>query len=46
MKFTLAWLEEHLATDQPLDAIVDRLTMIGGRPLTLSVSKGLCVSAV
>ena len=29
MKFTLAWLEEHLATDQPLDAIVDRLTMIG-----------------
>src|SRR6266849_2165063 len=29
MKFTLAWLKEHLDTDAPLDAIVDRLTMIG-----------------
>jgi phenylalanyl-tRNA synthetase beta chain len=29
MKFTLAWLKEHLDTDEPLAAIVDRLTMIG-----------------
>src|SRR5713226_7257539 len=29
MKFTLAWLKEHLDTDEPLDAIVDKLTMIG-----------------
>jgi phenylalanyl-tRNA synthetase beta chain len=29
MKFTLAWLREHLETDAPLDAIVDKLTMIG-----------------
>src|ERR1700758_1195070 len=29
MKFTLAWLKEHLETDAPLAAIVDRLTMIG-----------------
>src|SRR2546421_4265878 len=29
MKFTLAWLKEHLDTDASLDAIVDRLTMIG-----------------
>src|SRR5499426_2217730 len=29
MKFTLAWLKEHLDTDAPLKAIVDRLTMIG-----------------
>src|SRR5262249_7933906 len=29
MKFTLAWLKEHLDTDAPLDAIVDKLTMIG-----------------
>src|SRR5271166_4517432 len=29
MKFTLAWLEEHLDTDAPLEAIVDKLTMIG-----------------
>ncbi|MGA2125345.1 MAG: phenylalanine--tRNA ligase subunit beta [Xanthobacteraceae bacterium] len=29
MKLTLAWLKEHLETDAPLDAIVDRLTMIG-----------------
>ena len=29
MKFTLFWLKEHLETDAPLDAIVDKLTMIG-----------------
>jgi phenylalanyl-tRNA synthetase beta chain len=29
MKFTLAWLKQHLHTDAPLDAIVDKLTMIG-----------------
>jgi phenylalanyl-tRNA synthetase beta chain len=29
MKFTLAWLKDHLKTEASLDAIVDRLTMIG-----------------
>ena len=29
MKFTLAWLKEHLDTDAPLTTIVDKLTMIG-----------------
>jgi phenylalanyl-tRNA synthetase beta chain len=29
MKFTLSWLKQHLDTDAPLDAIVDKLTMIG-----------------
>jgi phenylalanyl-tRNA synthetase beta chain len=29
MKFTLAWLKEHLDTEATLDQIVDRLTMIG-----------------
>src|SRR5262245_45202312 len=29
MKFTLAWLKEHLDTDAPLKANVDKLTMIG-----------------
>src|ERR1700694_5002483 len=29
MKFTLAWLKEHLDTRASLDEIVDRLTMIG-----------------
>ncbi len=29
MKFTLAWLKEHLETGEPLDRIVDKLTMIG-----------------
>jgi phenylalanyl-tRNA synthetase beta chain len=29
MKFTLAWLKEHLDTDAPLAAVVDKLTMIG-----------------
>jgi predicted RNA-binding protein with EMAP domain len=29
MKFTLAWLKEHLDTEQPLSAIADKLTMIG-----------------
>jgi phenylalanyl-tRNA synthetase beta chain len=29
MKFTLAWLKQHLETDAPLAAIVDKLTMIG-----------------
>ncbi|MBV9239700.1 MAG: phenylalanine--tRNA ligase subunit beta [Xanthobacteraceae bacterium] len=29
MKFTLAWLKEHLETGEPLDRLVDKLTMIG-----------------
>ena len=29
MKFTLAWLKEHLETGEPLDRIVDKLTMTG-----------------
>jgi phenylalanyl-tRNA synthetase beta chain len=29
MKFTLSWLKEHLDTDEPLETIVDKLTMIG-----------------
>src|SRR5258705_5495713 len=29
MKFPLAWLKEHLDTDEPLDKLVDKLTMIG-----------------
>ncbi len=29
MKFTLAWLKEHLETDRPLAALADKLTMIG-----------------
>jgi phenylalanyl-tRNA synthetase beta chain len=29
MKFTLAWLKEHLDTDASLKAIVEKLTMIG-----------------
>ena len=29
MKFTLAWLKEHLDTDASLDEIVAKLTMIG-----------------
>ncbi|MBR0932330.1 phenylalanine--tRNA ligase subunit beta [Bradyrhizobium jicamae] len=29
MKFTLSWLKEHLETDESLDKLADRLTMIG-----------------
>ena len=29
MKFTLSWLKDHLDTDESLDAIVAKLTMIG-----------------
>ena len=29
MKFTFAWLKEHLDTDASVDAIADKLTMIG-----------------
>jgi phenylalanyl-tRNA synthetase beta chain len=29
MKFTFAWLKEHLETDRPLGEIADKLTMIG-----------------
>jgi phenylalanyl-tRNA synthetase beta chain len=29
MKFTLSWLKEHLDTDEPLDVLADKLTMIG-----------------
>jgi phenylalanyl-tRNA synthetase beta chain len=29
VKFTLSWLREHIDADAPLDAIVDKLTMIG-----------------
>lgn len=29
MKFTLSWLKEHLETDAPLEAMLDKLTLIG-----------------
>jgi phenylalanyl-tRNA synthetase beta chain len=29
MKFTLSWLKDHLETDEPVEKLVDRLTMIG-----------------
>ena len=29
MKTTLAWLKEHLETEAPLDAVVERLIMLG-----------------
>lgn len=29
MKFTLSWLKEHLETDAPLEALLDKLTLIG-----------------
>ena len=29
MKFTLSWLKEHLDTGEPLEALADKLTMIG-----------------
>ncbi len=29
MKFTLSWLKDHLETDKPLDALTEKLTMIG-----------------
>jgi len=29
VKFTLSWLKDHLDTDEPLEKLVDRLTMIG-----------------
>ena len=29
MKFTLPWLKEHLETSAPLDALAERLTMLG-----------------
>src|SRR5215475_3073371 len=29
MKFTLSWLKDHLDTDEPLEKLVARLTMIG-----------------
>jgi len=29
VKFTLAWLKEHLDTDAPLSSVVEKLTMIG-----------------
>lgn len=29
MKFTLSWLKDHLATDAPLDALLDALTDLG-----------------
>jgi phenylalanyl-tRNA synthetase beta chain len=29
MKFTLSWLKEHLETDEPLEKLAERLTMIG-----------------
>jgi phenylalanyl-tRNA synthetase beta chain len=29
MKFTLSWLKEHLETDDPLEKLADKLTMIG-----------------
>ena len=29
MKFTLSWLKDHLDTDEPVEKLVERLTMIG-----------------
>lgn len=29
MKFTLSWLKEHLDTDEPLESLTEKLTMIG-----------------
>ena len=29
MKFTLSWLKDHLDTDEPIEKLADRLTMIG-----------------
>lgn len=29
MKFTLSWLKEHLDTDEPMETLADKLTMIG-----------------
>src|ERR1700754_1530513 len=29
MKFTLSWLKDHLDTDEPVEKLADRLTMIG-----------------
>jgi len=29
VKFTLSWLKEHLATDEPIEKLADKLTMIG-----------------
>jgi len=29
MKFTLSWLKEHLDTDEPLEKLAEKLTMIG-----------------
>src|ERR1700730_1214204 len=29
MKFTLSWLQEHLDTDEPVEKLADKLTMIG-----------------
>ncbi|WP_375413394.1 phenylalanine--tRNA ligase subunit beta [uncultured Bradyrhizobium sp.] len=29
MKFTLSWLKDHLDTDEPLERLADKLTMVG-----------------
>ncbi|MGY4483898.1 putative RNA-binding protein with EMAP domain [Bradyrhizobium sp. LM3.2] len=29
MKFTLSWLKDHLDTDEPLEKLAEKLTMIG-----------------
>ena len=29
MKFTLSWLKEHLDTDETVEKLADKLTMIG-----------------
>src|ERR1700747_3064824 len=29
MKFTLSWLKQHLDTDEPVEKLADKLTMIG-----------------
>src|ERR1700689_2648021 len=29
MKFTLSWLKEHLDTDEPVEKLADKLTMVG-----------------
>ena len=40
MKFTLSWLKDHLDTDASLDAICERLTLIGLEVESVDDKKG------
>ena len=44
MKFTLSWLKRHLETTASVDAIAERLTMLGLEVESLDQSK-LCTIA-